>query len=595
MVVLYEKNKTFRDAINETWHVIKEVATPIIHAIVAEVHTIAKVFEDVAKLVGDIVHGRWSKLWNDVKHLVIDSIKAQLTFITGMPSNFLSAAEKIGEAIVSGVIKFITHLPAQAAKEVGKALHAVRNLATEAEQFAEEVGKALVHGVIRGLESLASDLMHSAEGLMHSVVHHMKSAVGAKSPSTVSRDQVGIPLGQGVIEGIVLGLRPMPAHLKAAVRQAIEVARHAVEEARHAFTTAWGQLASAAMNAFDSVTSRHLAQMKAKFAQAKAQIESDVNEALKLLDEKQKELTPEEQIVANEQAAHDEAGRQQAITDAQAQLAAAQKGDENGKVDPQAVIDAQRALNEALYQEQLAADQRAADQSRIQKDNLIEAQKQDAEAQGKAQKAALAKKEKAQETAYKNERKAQRTHLHTQLLELEAELKKNPAAHKRIQQEIIKLLDSYGISYRNSGKALGEAFAAGLEAAVADVRRAANDIAAAAAAPLHLHSPAKEGPLSQLDKWWRPFGPMLLSGLNAQGISNELRARLAGSVRGGDGAFGLGGGARSLTPGARSGPALQVNVTVQGWVGNDTELSYKIRDELLKIGRREQNIFGGRA
>lgn len=47
---------------------------------------------------------------------------------------------------------------------------------------------------------------------------------------------------------------------------------------------------------------------------------------------------------------------------------------------------------------------------------------------------------------------------------------------------------------------------------------------------LHLHSPAREGPLSTLDQWFTPFVPTLMSGLNT-GAASTTMTRFAGALK----------------------------------------------------------------
>ncbi len=64
--------------------------------------------------------------------------------------------------------------------------------------------------------------------------------------------------------------------------------------------------------------------------------------------------------------------------------------------------------------------------------------------------------------------------------------------------------------YQNAGYQLGQSFAQGLIDALPLIQQAAQAAAQTAADYLQLRSPAKRGPLSDLDKWWGPFLPTLV-------------------------------------------------------------------------------------
>ncbi len=66
-------------------------------------------------------------------------------------------------------------------------------------------------------------------------------------------------------------------------------------------------------------------------------------------------------------------------------------------------------------------------------------------------------------------------------------------------------------NFHNAGYTLGVSFADGLLAAIPSIAAAAQAAAAAAADYLQLNSPARLGPLSDLDTWWEKFMPTLLT------------------------------------------------------------------------------------
>lgn len=92
------------------------------------------------------------------------------------------------------------------------------------------------------------------------------------------------------------------------------------------------------------------------------------------------------------------------------------------------------------------------------------------------------------------------------------------------QNQIVSTLQSKNREYYQSGQTLGNMFAYGLESAFDRVKQAANRIASAVQGPLKLNSPAKEGPLSTLDKWWNAFSDTLLEGLDTKAINAAMNA-----------------------------------------------------------------------
>ncbi|CEH28862.1 Uncharacterized protein BN1090_A2_01286 [Aneurinibacillus migulanus] len=92
------------------------------------------------------------------------------------------------------------------------------------------------------------------------------------------------------------------------------------------------------------------------------------------------------------------------------------------------------------------------------------------------------------------------------------------------QQQAINVLQSKNQDYYRSGQTLGNMFAHGLESSASRVKEAANKIAKVVSSRLELHSPAKEGPLSTLNKWWNAFSDTILEGLDTRAINSAVNA-----------------------------------------------------------------------
>lgn len=79
------------------------------------------------------------------------------------------------------------------------------------------IGESITQGINAGATSEAAD--HSAaKSLAATLLNAYKRAFRIKSPSGESRDQIGVPLGQGIGEGIIQGLRGMRSQVRAAIQ-----------------------------------------------------------------------------------------------------------------------------------------------------------------------------------------------------------------------------------------------------------------------------------------------------------------------------------------------------------------------------------------
>jgi len=203
-----------------------------------------------------------------------------------------------------------------------------------------------------------------------------------------------------------------------------------------------------------------IAASRATLSTAWSQLASDAGSAFDGLAARLQ--TPTEKLIAAQDAARNTAQLQDTLKQTQTDLGAALKTGDQAQI--QAAF---RAEQEAEYQIKLAGEQKQAAAERVQLDARI----------------ALRKR-----------------HLDEALAQLETSLAKDGASHAVAQRKIIALLNSFGISYKSSGLALGNAFAQGIEDSIAAAVAAAKKLAAAADRYLP-HSPAKEGPLSTLPNW----------------------------------------------------------------------------------------------
>lgn len=90
---------------------------------------------------------------------------------------------------INDVVTFFTELP-------GRITAALGNLAT----LLIQAGTDLIQGLINGLKSI--DVGSVLGGILQSGIAAAKALVGIKSPSTKTRDEIGKPMGEGIVVGI---------------------------------------------------------------------------------------------------------------------------------------------------------------------------------------------------------------------------------------------------------------------------------------------------------------------------------------------------------------------------------------------------------
>lgn len=262
----------------------------------------------------------------------------------------------------------------------------------------------------------------------------------------------------------------------------------------------------------------------------------------KALDARARELTAAEKRLAqirDEQSASDIARN---VQEAEAALREAYaKGMPASEIKQR-----QRAVEEARRAELIAGLEKTAEAERSAKDAQVEAERERlSEAEARERQAAQARHD-ARMQALNDAAEAERLFLQSQL---DAQTRNLEAQRAVERASLERQLEQFGQSFLRlrgtfdgnhnavlaqvrkfadrltiSGEKVGRAYAEGIRDSFPQVRSAANGLARIVADRLKLHSPAKEGPLSDLDRWWKPFGRTLLSGADMRAADALVRA-----------------------------------------------------------------------
>lgn len=456
------------------------------------VTTSLKVIRDVVNIVMGALRGDWGRAWRGIKALVGDVLHGIIALI----KNILSTGVHI------------------------------------AFELAKSIGASIGHGIIDGVKGLAGELKGAVTGAVNSAVGGIAGALHIHSPSGVTRDKIGKPLGEGIIVGFLLGLNDLPARVGDSLKAKLTAVQTQVSAQMQLFQSKFQTFQSYVDQAFDAISQQHLGP-KGRLLQKL----TDAHDAAQLKD-------------ALTQA-------KKAVVDAQAQMVAAQN----------ATYDSAQARNDAI-----AAAQQA----------LTDALKQKAEAQYQIQIASLEKAAAEEDKQYQARRNLQKQHLDAMLANFEVQMQKHPERAAYWQKRITQTLQKYGVTYQAAGEAMGTAFAVGLKEAEHAIEAEIKKIANIIARYLRLHSPAETGPLSDLDRWWDSFAKTLVQGLDpalirssALGMAQAAQVSASGSYTPG------------LTSSSTGGPGTgsQIIVPVSGntFLTNERETLRAISDALAKV------------
>lgn len=108
----------------------------------------------------------------------------------------------IAEDMDSDIVKTIEQLKDNAIAAVNLLLTGIKDLAPDFAKGAISLGTELINGIIQGLTNAAGNLYNKVKGIIKGALGAGESEAGISSPSKVFRDQIGIPIMQGIIVGL---------------------------------------------------------------------------------------------------------------------------------------------------------------------------------------------------------------------------------------------------------------------------------------------------------------------------------------------------------------------------------------------------------
>lgn len=248
IVVLWNTNEGFREAVTSAWHGIQEFFGNAIQAIVGffsnlgtTISQLPQMFSDWLNNVITTVTGWVSNMASNAASAGSQFVSNVVSFVQNLPANvagFLgnvisnvvgwassmaSNAISAGSKFITNVIKFVSQLPARIVAFLTKIISSLGAWAGQmASRGAEgarsmfdavvnglaslpsrilSIGSDIVHGIWNGISGAAGWLANKVSGFASGILDGMKNALGIHSPSRLFRDQVGKYIAQGIGEG----------------------------------------------------------------------------------------------------------------------------------------------------------------------------------------------------------------------------------------------------------------------------------------------------------------------------------------------------------------------------------------------------------
>ncbi len=166
----------FRDTVRLVWTFMKDFITGAIHSI-----------RNVIALVLDIIHGKWSKVWGDLKTISNQSIHDTINIIKHLTSNFGTLLYDAGKNIIKGLINGIDSMLGGLKNILGNTASSIRSFfpfspakegPLSGEGSPDKAGAKISSMLADGITANAGKVSAAAKAVAHSV-HKAMSPSGS--------------------------------------------------------------------------------------------------------------------------------------------------------------------------------------------------------------------------------------------------------------------------------------------------------------------------------------------------------------------------------------------------------------------------------
>ena len=248
IVVLWNTNDGFRDAVMNVWNGVKDFIGNAVQAIGGFFSNIGTTISQLPQMFSDWLNSVIATVTGWVSNMAAQAASAGSQFVSnainfiqnlpanvasflsnvisnvvGWASNMASNASRAGSQFLSNAINFVSQLPGRIANFLA---NVISDLGSWAGQMASKgaagarsmfdavvngltslpgrvlsIGGDIVHGIWNGISGAAGWLADKVKGFASGILDGMKDALGIHSPSRLFRDQVGKYIAQGIGEG----------------------------------------------------------------------------------------------------------------------------------------------------------------------------------------------------------------------------------------------------------------------------------------------------------------------------------------------------------------------------------------------------------
>lgn len=223
-VILWNKSEAFRNFWKGLWDNVKKIAKTVVDTIVKFFtetlpnglknaqnkikefpSNVVKFFKNLPKNIGRIVGEvlgtivKWAiNLQKKGTEAGRKFNEALINFIKKLPSRIATFLKNV----ISKVVTFVKEFPKKAREASKKFNDMLLNGLKKLPGKMLEIGKNIIDGIVNGIKKAWSSAKKAVSDFAGGLVDGFKDALGIHSPSRVMRDQVGVQIANGIIEGV---------------------------------------------------------------------------------------------------------------------------------------------------------------------------------------------------------------------------------------------------------------------------------------------------------------------------------------------------------------------------------------------------------
>lgn len=173
--------------------------------------------------LGPAVAGPFAAALADAPQATRDNLVRLLQEAQARGADLTSIMTGTGRGMTSGLSSGSAGIGAAAGSRIGQAISSVRAQAGAAFSAAHSVGSSMSSGIAQGVRDATSQIISAAVDAVNQAVGAAKTAAKTGSPSRLTAEEIGAPMGEGIAVGIASAGSLVVAEAERIVRDAAAV------------------------------------------------------------------------------------------------------------------------------------------------------------------------------------------------------------------------------------------------------------------------------------------------------------------------------------------------------------------------------------